>query len=136
MIRILKLSGIEFDILASLSEGHRRETMSRMAVIEDERADRRLTRCHINTYCKFCKSLGFQKVKCTHRAKYRAFDHKKHFACAVHRNLIEDTDPTGAVAYSYSAEGKAEQRERDRKQAEIDRKHGYSEADYQTWMRV
>lgn len=94
-----------------------------------------LKACKINCYCKFCLAEGKPKVKCTKQARYCAHDHKKHFACDEHVHLIEDTDPDGYWKHYHSPEGKAERKAKEREMEERDRKHGYSEADYQTWLR-
>ena len=131
----LILTELQFQILSVLPECRRKETLSNLKRIEDRLAAR-LTKCNINTYCKFCKSEGKPKVKCTKKAKYRAFDHRKHYACEEHKRLIEDTDPDGRWEFFNSPEGKAKRKKEMQELEWRDRKNGYSEADYQTWLRV
>ena len=95
-----------------------------------------LVRCNINTYCKFCKASGKGKVKCTVKAKYRAHDHYKHFSCDEHKHLIEDTDPDGKWEKYHSAEERAKRKVQEREELYRERQQGYSEADYQTWLRL
>lgn len=90
-------------------------------------AETRKAKCH--TYCKFCKALGIKRVA-TRMTRYAPRmgmrDTYKHYACEAHINLMEDTDP---------------QRTRSAESKEINAvKHSestdYSEADYQTWLRL
>lgn len=91
----------------------------------------KLAKCRINTYCRFCSAEGKKKVKCIWKARYKATDHNKHFACSDHKHLIEDTDPDGKLALWNSPEQKALRKRQERES----RSEHYTEADYQTWMR-
>lgn len=92
---------------------------------------KKLVKCTINTYCKFCLAEGRKKVPCTWRARYKATDHKRHFACSDHKHLIEDTDPSGELWLYNRPEQKALRKKQEREAVEH-----YTEADYQTWMRL
>jgi hypothetical protein len=64
---------------------------------------------HVNTYCTFCRAAGVEKVRALWRISY---DHDNR-ACDAHKPDLQ------AI--------------------ELDRKRldgNYSEADYQTWMRL
>lgn len=64
---------------------------------------------HVNTYCTFCRAAGVEKVKASWRISYD-FDNR---ACDAHKSEL------AAI-------------EQDRKALD----GHYSEADYQTWMRL
>lgn len=84
-------------------------------------------KCH--TYCKFCKALGIKRVA-TRMTRYAprmgTRDTYKHYACEDHIELMEDTDPQrtrGAQLKELKAVMQSVNTE-------------YSEADYQTWLRL
>lgn len=86
-----------------------------------------LKRCRYRMNCQFCKAEGV-KAGAEWMSKYAPKrghrDPYKHYACAEHKHLIEDTDPDrvkGALLRTV-------------RHSEDD---GYmSEADYQTWGRL
>lgn len=96
-----------------------------------------LVKCKENTYCKFCKAEGKTKVKCVWKTKYppryRLRNYYKHYACEEHKSLIEDTDPNG-----FMEKWDKESNKEGNKDFPIDKKRDdhYTEADYQTWMRL
>lgn len=89
-----------------------------------------LKKCKPITYCKFCKAIGIRR-RCTVMTKYQPpwglRDWYKHYACDEHKGLIEDPDPRGIM------EAAAKNPAPPQKVARDDH---YTEADYQTWMRL
>jgi hypothetical protein len=82
-----------------------------------------------HTYCKFCKAMGIKRVA-TRMTRYAPRmgmrDTYKHYACEDHVELMVDTDPQRTRGTELM-ELKAVKRAPDTE---------YSEADYQTWLRV
>jgi hypothetical protein len=64
---------------------------------------------HVNTYCTFCRSAGTEKVKAIWRISY---DHANR-ACEAHKADLQAIEDEQRHANGH-----------------------YSEADYQTWMRL
>lgn len=88
----------------------------------------KLVKCKPITYCKFCKALGIRR-RCTvmtkYQPRYQLRDWYKHYSCDEHKELIEDPDPHGFAERMGPVI--------------IDptpRKEHYTEADYQTWMKL
>lgn len=84
----------------------------------------------LHTYCKFCKAAGIKRVA-TRMTRYAPYcgmrDTYKHYACADHVHLMTDTDPNR----TRSAENKALRGEKKQETSTE-----YSEADYQTWLKL
>ena len=89
-----------------------------------------LKKCKPITYCKFCKALGIRR-RCTVMTKYQPpyhfRDNYKHYACDEHKHLIEDPDPHGRVEAATKNPAPTQKAAMD---------DHYTEADYQTWMRI
>lgn len=96
-----------------------------------------LKKCKPITYCKFCKAEGeatgeAKRVRCTvmtrYTPPYKLRNWYKHYSCDDHKHLIEDPDPHGVYdrLASVNREGKTPDGRQDH----------YTEADYQTWLRL
>jgi len=84
----------------------------------------------IHTYCKFCKAEGIKRsatVMTRYSPRMGMRDHAKHYACIDHAELMEDTDPK-------RTRSKELLKLKDVKAATDTTE--YSEADYQTWLRL
>ncbi len=81
-------------------------------------------------YCRFCKADGVKRVAefMTKYAGPRGRDHSKHYACAQHINLMEDTDPDRTEGEKLKSIREYMKKGKD----DTD----MSEADYQTWGRL
>lgn len=94
-----------------------------------------LKKCKPITYCKFCKAEG-QKVRCTVMTKYQPpynmRDWYKHYSCDDCIHKIEDPDPRGV--YDRPIESTGNPATSVRKTCSGD--DHYTEADYQTWLRL